>query len=109
MNYLRKLAMIEFKGGRCERCGFSSCIAALVFHHRNPATKKFAIAVAIWGSDPRPSNNPARVNLRDLWTKDGKMTPLLRRELRKCDLLCARCHAVLEDTARWADYVLRKG
>ncbi len=108
-SYLRKLSMVDYRGGRCERCGFSSCIAALVFHHRNPAAKKFAIAVAIFGSDPRPSNNPAGVKLRDLWTKDGKMTALLRRELRKCDLLCARCHAEIEDAWRWADYVMKKG
>jgi hypothetical protein len=90
-------------------CGYPGCIAALVFHHRNPKTKKFAIAVAVNGSDPRPSNNPAGVKLRDLWTKDDKMTALLKRELRKCDLLCACCHAEVEDTARWAEYVLKRG
>jgi hypothetical protein len=108
-SYLRKDACVAFRGGRCERCGYSSCIAALSFHHRDPKRKKFAISVAVSGSDPRPSNNPAGVTLRDLWTRDGRMTPLLRRELRKCDLLCARCHAESEDTARWAEYVWKRG
>jgi hypothetical protein len=108
MNYLRKFAIVQYKGGCCEWCGYHACIAALVFHHREPKRKKFAIAVAVAGKDRMPSNNPAGVKIRDLWNGD-RMTALLRRELRKCDLLCARCHAVLEDTARWADYVLKRG
>jgi hypothetical protein len=108
-SYDRKLACVEYRGGRCEWCGYHACIAALVFHHRDPSRKKFAIAVAIAGRDPRPSNNPAGVKLRDLWTKEGKMTAVLRRELRKCDLVCARCHAEIEDAWRWADWVLKHG
>jgi hypothetical protein len=103
-SYLRKEACVEFKGSRCQMCGYPGCIAALVFHHRDPKKKKFAISVAVSGN-----GSPSGVKLRDLWTKDDKMTPLLRRELRKCDLLCARCHAEVEDTLRWADYVLKRG
>lgn len=29
----------EYKGGKCERCGYDKCINALEFHHRNPHEK----------------------------------------------------------------------
>jgi hypothetical protein len=107
--YLRKEACVAFKGGRCEMCGYPGCIAALVFHHRDPKKKKFAISVAVNGGGRTPCKNPSGVKLSDLWTKDDKMTPLLRRELRKCELLCARCPAEAEDTQRWGEYVRTRG
>jgi hypothetical protein len=70
--YLRKEACVAFKGRRCDMCGYASCIAPLSFHHRDPKKKKFAISVAVSGSDPRRSNNTARVMLRDLWTKTAR-------------------------------------
>lgn len=55
------------RGGKCERCGYAKCLAALVWHHRDP-TKK----------DPAYSRQMARLKLEE--------------EIEKCDLLCANCH-----------------
>jgi hypothetical protein len=88
--------MCAYLGGACAVCGYNRCYYALHFHHRDKAQKRFAIAVAVAGADPRASNNPAGVKLRDLWTKDGRMTQLLRNELDKCVLLCATHHIEAE-------------
>lgn len=65
-----KQRCIDYKGGKCELCGYDKCPAALTFHHRDPTKKSFGIgSVKIVA-----------------WKK-------LRPELDKCDLLCANCHA----------------
>ncbi len=65
-----KLRAIEYLGGKCVVCGYNRCAAALDFHHRNPHRKDKAIV-----------NNIA----------DWKWSDL-KRELDKCDLVCANCH-----------------
>jgi hypothetical protein len=35
-----KLLLVEYKGGKCECCGYDKCIAALEFHHLDPTTKE---------------------------------------------------------------------
>ena len=59
--------MDERGGAKCQICGYDKCVAALEFHHRNPAEK-----------DPQ---------WRRGWSLDR-----LRNELNKCDILCANCH-----------------
>jgi hypothetical protein len=27
---------VEYKGGKCQKCGYDKCERALTFHHRNP-------------------------------------------------------------------------
>lgn len=54
----------------CQRCGYKKCIAALEFHHRNAALKEFDL-----GSIPK-----------------DKIIEDVKREIRKCDILCANCH-----------------
>lgn len=56
-------------GAKCNECGYSVCLAALEFHHRNPAEKNFQLSSG---------------NTRSL----AKM----REESKKCVLLCANCH-----------------
>jgi len=68
----RKRAAIEYKSGKCRKCGYSRCIAALAFHHRDPAEKEYQIATMFAWS----------------WER-------IVQELDKCDLLCANCHAEL--------------
>jgi transposase len=69
-----KRILVADAGGRCARCGYDRCIAALQFHHMDPSTKAFTIS----------SNGVTRSLER------------AREEARKCILLCANCHAELE-------------
>ena len=72
-SYRRRLKqkLIDYKGGKCERCGYDKLIpSAYDFHHREPSKKKFGIA-----------NNLC------------KSLNILKKEVDKCDLLCCRCHA----------------
>lgn len=68
-----KLKMIQYKGGKCEICGYDKNIAALEFHHLNPEEKDFTI------SDTHHS-----------WESTQK-------ELDKCICLCANCHRELHN------------
>ncbi len=64
-----KRRAIEYKGGKCQRCGYKKCVAALEFHHRKSHTKQETIGGGfLWA-----------------WKR-------LKRELDKCDLFCANCH-----------------
>ncbi|MDB5098577.1 MAG: hypothetical protein JWM80_2998 [Cyanobacteria bacterium RYN_339] len=63
-----KLRAIEHLGGCCQLCGYSRCISALHFHHRDPNLKDFTFA-----------------NYSRRWER-------LRAEIEKCVLLCGNCH-----------------
>lgn len=60
---------IEYKGGKCEKCGYDKCHAALEFHHLDPNEKDFAIS-------------KSRFTVFDN----------IKKELDKCILVCANCH-----------------
>ena len=66
-----KLKCVEYKGGKCERCGYDKCPAAMVFHHPDPTQKDFGIS----------ENGFSR--------SFEKCKP----ELDKCVLLCQNCHS----------------
>lgn len=71
----RKLAMTEYKGGKCNLCGIIANkvnLAAFDFHHKDPDSKEYT-----------PSD---MVNMR--WER-------ITLELDKCVLLCSNCHRVL--------------
>lgn len=72
----RKQKLVDLKGGKCEACGYSKCLRALSFHHRNPAIKGFPL------------------DIRNLASRNWNS---LVEEVDKCDLLCIRCHMELED------------
>ena len=40
---IREMA-IEYKGGKCERCGYDRCLEALEFHHTNSSEKDFSVS-----------------------------------------------------------------
>ena len=61
---------IEYKGGRCQVCGYDRCAEALEFHPLDPTKKDFGIS----------SKGYARS-----WEK-------VKKEVDKCFLLCANCH-----------------
>ena len=66
----RKRQLVEMLGGKCEKCGYDRCLAALQFHHRDPKEKKFSLSTVGM--------------LRKL--------NMLVEEAKKCMLLCANCH-----------------
>ncbi len=70
-----KRILVEEAGGACARCGYSSNMRALHFHHVNPAEKHIEL-------------NAKGVALA---------LDTLRAEARKCVLLCSNCHAEVED------------
>jgi hypothetical protein len=63
-----KRQAVRHLGGRCQICGYSRCLSALQFHHRDPKQKVFTIADYSGG-----------------WEK-------IRLEVEKCVLLCGNCH-----------------
>jgi hypothetical protein len=66
----RKQKCLEYKGSKCQKCGYSKCVAALQFHHRDPSKKNFGLS---------------HKGIPQSWEKTKK-------ELDKCDVLCANCH-----------------
>ncbi|KKN26716.1 hypothetical protein LCGC14_0871970 [marine sediment metagenome] len=69
----RKQSLVERTGGQCKICSYSSCLAALTFHHRERSQKAFTIS------------------------HSSKSFKTIKKEAEKCDLLCIRCHLELED------------
>ena len=65
-----KLKCVEYKGGKCQKCEYDKCVAAIDFHHRDPAQKSFNISTVRFHE----------------WE-------VIRQELDKCDILCKNCHA----------------
>jgi hypothetical protein len=66
-----KLECVAYKGGKCQKCGYNKYAGALDFHHRNPKEKDFVICKRL---------------------RNNTLNNVLKRELDKCDLLCANCH-----------------
>lgn len=66
---IKELA-IEYKGSKCQNCGYNKCKDALEFHHIDPLEKDFAIG----------SKGYTRS-----WDR-------VKKELDKCILVCANCH-----------------
>ena len=73
----------DLAGGGCSKCNYSKCYAALQFHHTDPSKKKFDITDAIW--------NRIKVTEKEL-----------KKEISKCILLCANCHAELHYPNLWS-------
>ena len=65
-----KKMLIEYKGGKCQRCGYDKCMRALEFHHLNPEEKDFHLSKNL-----------------------SKSIASLKSEADKCILLCSNCHA----------------
>jgi len=69
---VRQMA-IEYKGKKCQLCGYNRCIEALEFHHTNSSVKDFSISEKGYTRS---------------WNR-------VKEELDKCMLLCANCHREL--------------
>lgn len=63
-----KLKAVEYKGGKCEVCGYDKNLSALEFHYLDPSEKDFGISTTHRSWD------------------------LVKKELDKCILVCANCH-----------------
>lgn len=63
-----KKKLVEYKGGKCERCGYDRCIDSLEFHHLDPNEKDFTIGGKSFSFER------------------------LRIESDKCILICSNCH-----------------
>lgn len=68
---LKQLA-VEYKGGKCQICGYNKYIGALEFHHLNPEEKDFEIGCG-----------------------NTKSFEKFKKELDKCILVCSNCHKEL--------------
>jgi transposase len=69
-----KEILVAEAGGSCRLCGFARYVGALQFHHLDPTSKAFSLS------------------------RQGVTRSLerARQEARKCVLLCANCHAMVE-------------
>lgn len=72
----RKIRLIRLKGSACESCGYAKNYAAMEFHHREPRKKSFQL---------------------DLRSLSNRRWEVILKELAKCSLLCANCHAELHN------------
>jgi 5-methylcytosine-specific restriction endonuclease McrA len=61
---------VEYKGGKCERCGYCKSLKAMEFHHIDPTQKDFGIG----------------------YKGRTRSWEVVKAELDKCILLCANCH-----------------
>jgi len=64
----KKIKLVEYKGGKCEKCGYDKCIRALDFHHIDPLQKDFDISSNSYSFEK------------------------MKKEADKCILVCANCH-----------------
>jgi len=69
----KKIELVKYKGGYCEKCGYDKSFEVLQFHHINPSEKDFTIS--------------------------GKSYSLerLKKEVDKCILVCANCHIEIHE------------
>ncbi len=70
-----KAAAITLLGGRCIDCGWAGNQAVFQFHHLDSGKKDFSIG------------NVA-----------NKSWEIIKKEIKKCVLLCANCHAIRHST-----------
>jgi hypothetical protein len=71
----QKQKCLEYKGSKCEICGYRKSSRSLHFHHTDPTQKDFTIA---------------KYRMRS-WES-------IKAELDKCQLVCANCHGEIHDS-----------
>lgn len=67
---LLKQKCVEYKGGKCIKCGYDKYYGSLHFHHLDPIKKDFCIS-----------------GVRSYTFNDK-----IKKELDKCVLVCSNCH-----------------
>ncbi len=71
-----KIKAVEYKGGKCELCGYNKCISSLTFHHKDPMKKDFTISGKSYS-----------------WDR-------IKNEVDKCILVCNNCHGEIHEELR---------
>jgi len=69
----KKIELVDYKGGCCEKCGYNKSFEALQFHHINPSEKDFTISGKSYSVER------------------------LKKEVDKCILVCANCHIEIHE------------
>lgn len=64
---------VDYKGGKCEMCGYDRCTDALEFHHKSLSVKKFGISAKGY----------------------TRSWEAVKKELDKCVIVCSNCHREL--------------
>ena len=75
----RKILLVEYKGGKCQKCGYNKSMWALEFHHLDPTKKDFNIS----GSN-------------------CKSLEIEKQEVDKCILVCSNCHSEIHENLYYA-------
>lgn len=70
-----KQILVEYKGGKCEICGYDKCLGALEFHHISPSEKNFEIGYKGY----------------------TRGIEECKKEVDKCILVCANCHREIHE------------
>lgn len=73
---LRKLQLVQLKGGKCSICGYRKNLSALVFHHADADKKEFKL---------------------DMRSLSNRTLTEVMSEVDKCILVCANCHAEIHN------------
>lgn len=75
---INKKKAIDYKRGRCQRCGYTSdFLSVFDFHHSDPSVKEVGIGVLV---------------------QRHRRFETLKPELDKCELVCANCHRIIHET-----------
>jgi len=69
-----KQKAVDYKGGRCQICGYDRSLRALQFHHLDPSKKDFTLS-----------------------HHSHFIFENFKEEIDKCILICANCHAEIHD------------
>lgn len=78
----KKIELVEYKGGRCERCGYNKLTQVLQFHHLDPKEKDFTISGKSYSFER------------------------LKKEVDKCIMVCANCHIEIHEELKKKENVL---
>lgn len=78
LNRLRyRIALVKYKGVKCEVCGYEGNISVMEFHHTNSNEKEFGLGDGI------------------------KSWESMKKEVDKCELLCSNCHRIKHSEKYW--------
>lgn len=83
--YRIKQELVEYKGGKCQVCGYDRCLSALDFHHLRD--KRFEVSSL---------------------ARRGCSLETFKEEINKCIVICANCHRDLhfkesEEYNKWGN------